>query len=175
MDRSTKIRINGELRGTPRVRVIGRDGEMLGVMTLAAALRLALKEGLDLVEVNPEADPPVCKILDFGKYRPADEGTPRAVVREPSAAEAPEPEPLVWTPFECDGRRFEYLAGPTRGRMRPPGWPAYEASTSAPHVMVYVRNPGDETGAAIVFPEGTVITVEHAIETARRFWSTLTR
>lgn len=67
--RGTKIRINGDLRGTPEVRVVGRSGEMLGVMTLAAALRLALKEGLDLVEVNPKADPPVCKILDFRKYK----------------------------------------------------------------------------------------------------------
>jgi translation initiation factor IF-3 len=64
-----KIRINGEIRGTPRVRLIGTDGDMLGVMTLAEALRLALKQGLDLVEVNPKADPPVCKLLDFDKYR----------------------------------------------------------------------------------------------------------
>ena len=42
---------------------------MLGVMTLADALRLALKQGLDLVEVNPKADPPVCKLLDFDRYR----------------------------------------------------------------------------------------------------------
>jgi translation initiation factor IF-3 len=74
MDRNKKLRINGELRGTPRVRVIAPDGAMLGVMTLAAALRLALKEGLDLVEVNPAADPPVCKILDFGNYARTDEG-----------------------------------------------------------------------------------------------------
>jgi translation initiation factor IF-3 len=65
----TKIRINGDLRGTPRVDVIASSGERLGVMTLAAALRLAVKEGLDLVEVSPRADPPVCKLLDFGKYK----------------------------------------------------------------------------------------------------------
>ena len=69
MERTFKIRINGELRGTPHVRVIASDGTMLGVMPLAEALRLAMKEGLDLVEVNPKADPPVCKILDFGKYK----------------------------------------------------------------------------------------------------------
>jgi hypothetical protein len=63
-----KIRINGDLRGTPRVDVIGRSGEKIGVMTLSQALRLALKEGLDLVEVNPRADPPVCKVLDFARY-----------------------------------------------------------------------------------------------------------
>jgi translation initiation factor IF-3 len=66
--RGHKIRKNGELRGTPRVNVVGASDEKLGVMTLAEALRLALKEGLDLVEVNPTADPPVCKLLDFTKY-----------------------------------------------------------------------------------------------------------
>lgn len=64
----TKIRKNGDLRGTPSVRVIGARGEMHGVMSLSEALRLALKEGLDLVEVNPKSAPPVCKLLDFGRY-----------------------------------------------------------------------------------------------------------
>jgi hypothetical protein len=64
-----KIRINGELHGTPTVLGIGASGEMLGEMPLAEALRLAMKEGLDLVEVNPEADPPVCKLLDLAKYK----------------------------------------------------------------------------------------------------------
>lgn len=62
-------RKNGDLRGTPEVRVIGSKGEMLGVMPLAEALRLAMKEGLDLVEVNPRTVPPVCKLLDFRKYK----------------------------------------------------------------------------------------------------------
>ena len=65
----SKIRINGDLRGTPFVRVIGADGGMLGVLTLADALRTAMRAGLDLVEVNPRPDPPVCKIVDFSKYR----------------------------------------------------------------------------------------------------------
>lgn len=64
-----KIRRNGELRGTPNVRVMRSTGEQLGVMTLAEGLRLAMKEGLDLVEVNPKAAPPLCKLLDFSKYR----------------------------------------------------------------------------------------------------------
>ena len=54
MERSFKIRMNGDLRGIPRVRVIAADGEMLGVMTLADALRAAMGAGLDLVEVNPK-------------------------------------------------------------------------------------------------------------------------
>ena len=66
--RGQKIRKNGDLRGTPRVDVVGASDEKLGVMTLAEALRLAVRERLDLVEVNPKADPPVCKLLDFSKY-----------------------------------------------------------------------------------------------------------
>jgi hypothetical protein len=64
-----KIRKNGDLRGLPSVRVIGTSGEMLGVLAVSDALRLALREGLDLVEVNPRGQPPVCKLLDFSKYK----------------------------------------------------------------------------------------------------------
>ena len=51
--------------------MIAADGEMVGVMTLADALRLALSQGLVLVEVNPKSDPPVCKLLDFDTYKHA--------------------------------------------------------------------------------------------------------
>ena len=50
------------------MRVIGSDGEQAGVMSLAAAIDLAKDEALDLVEVSPMAEPPVCRIMDFGKY-----------------------------------------------------------------------------------------------------------
>ena len=66
--RGPQIRINQRIR-VPEIRVIGEDGEMLGVMQTHEALRRAQERGLDLVEVNPKADPPVCKILDFGKYK----------------------------------------------------------------------------------------------------------
>jgi translation initiation factor IF-3 len=49
--------------------VIDNDGEQLGVLTLIDALHRAEESGLDLVEIAPTADPPVCKIIDFGKYR----------------------------------------------------------------------------------------------------------
>ena len=48
---------------------MGSNGEMHGLVSLEEALKLAQKEGLDLVEVSPNASPPVCKILDFGKYK----------------------------------------------------------------------------------------------------------
>ena len=51
------------------MRVIGSDGEMIGVLSRDEALRLAEDEGLDLVEIQPNADPPVCKIMDYGKFR----------------------------------------------------------------------------------------------------------
>ena len=61
-------RRNNEIR-VPRVRVIGSDGEMIGVLSRDEALEKAEEEGLDLVEIQPNADPPVCKIMDFGKFK----------------------------------------------------------------------------------------------------------
>lgn len=51
------------------VRLVDDVGEMIGVVPLAQALKLAQEKGLDLVEVSPTAEPPVCKILDFGKFK----------------------------------------------------------------------------------------------------------
>lgn len=53
----------------PRVRVIGSDGEMIGVLSRDEALSMAEAEELDLVEIQPQADPPVCKIMNFGKFK----------------------------------------------------------------------------------------------------------
>jgi len=61
-------RKNEEIR-VPRVRVIGADGEMVGILSRDEALKLAEDGGLDLVEIQPNADPPVCRIMDFGKFR----------------------------------------------------------------------------------------------------------
>ena len=62
-------RVNEEIRGVPRVLLIDEAGEKQGEMPISAALEAAADVGLDLVEVAPQADPPVCKIMDFGKYR----------------------------------------------------------------------------------------------------------
>jgi translation initiation factor IF-3 len=53
----------------PEVRVIGADGSQVGILQTHEALRLAEEQGLELVEVNPRAMPPVCKIMDFGKFK----------------------------------------------------------------------------------------------------------
>src|SRR6185437_5142453 len=60
-------RRNNEIR-VPRVRVIGADGEQVGVLERDEALAMAEDAGLDLVEIQPTAEPPVCRIMDFGDY-----------------------------------------------------------------------------------------------------------
>ncbi|MFN5661532.1 MAG: translation initiation factor IF-3, partial [Planctomyces sp.] len=60
--------MNHLIRITP-IRVIGADGEQVGVIETAEALRMANEAGLDLVEISPDVRPPVCKIMDYGKYK----------------------------------------------------------------------------------------------------------
>ena len=66
--RDTGPRVNDRIR-SDQVRLIGAEGENLGVVTPARAMDLAAEVDLDLVEISPNADPPVCKIMDFGKYK----------------------------------------------------------------------------------------------------------
>jgi len=61
-------RLNNRIR-VPQVRVIGSDGNQIGVLATFDALKLAQDEGLDLVEINPKTSPPVCKIIDYGKFK----------------------------------------------------------------------------------------------------------
>ena len=60
-------RINSEIRA-PKVRVIDKTGEQLGILAIREALAIASQKQLDLVEVAPNADPPVCRLMDYGKY-----------------------------------------------------------------------------------------------------------
>ena len=66
--RDTGPRVNERIRGG-EVRLIGAEGENLDVVTPERAMALAEEAGLDLVEISPNANPPVCKIMDFGKYK----------------------------------------------------------------------------------------------------------
>jgi len=61
-------RVNEEIR-VPQVRLIDQEGEMMGVMSARDGMLRAYAVGLDLVEISPNADPPVCKILDYGKFK----------------------------------------------------------------------------------------------------------
>ena len=65
---SSFVRVNGKIRAR-EVRVIGSEGQQLGVLSLGDALTLARKEAVDLVEIAPNATPPVCRLVDYGKYR----------------------------------------------------------------------------------------------------------
>jgi len=62
------VRVNGQIRART-VRLINSQGNQLGIVPLNEALRTATEEGLDLVEVAPTADPPVCRIMDYGKFK----------------------------------------------------------------------------------------------------------
>ncbi len=66
--RDTGPRINEKIRA-PEIRLIGAEGENIGVVTPGRAIALAEEAGLDLVEISPNATPPVCKIMDFGKFK----------------------------------------------------------------------------------------------------------
>ena len=66
--KSKELEINGQIRDR-EVRLIGADGEQKGVVSIQVAMRAAEEAGLDLVKIAPQAVPPVCKVLDYGKYR----------------------------------------------------------------------------------------------------------
>jgi translation initiation factor IF-3 len=63
-----RLRINTRIRA-PEVLLIGADGRRIGVKPIQEALSIAAQEGMDLVEVDPQASPPVCRLLDYGKFR----------------------------------------------------------------------------------------------------------
>jgi translation initiation factor IF-3 len=65
---SADLRINDRIR-VPQVRLIGYSGEQVGIVDIDTALNMADEVGLDLVEISPDANPPVCKVMDFGKYK----------------------------------------------------------------------------------------------------------
>jgi len=67
-DSKDSLRVNREIRAQ-QIRVIDDEGNMLGVMTVPEALRIAEDRGLDLLEIAPTASPPTCKIMDYGKWK----------------------------------------------------------------------------------------------------------
>ena len=67
-NKSDEPRMNERIRAR-EIRVIGEDGEQFGILTVNEALALAAEKSLDLVEISPNATPPVCKIMDYGKFK----------------------------------------------------------------------------------------------------------
>jgi len=63
-----KTRRNEDITA-PKVRVVGADGDQIGIRSIADAIQIAEDAGMDLVEIAPQADPPVCRIMDWGKFR----------------------------------------------------------------------------------------------------------
>lgn len=87
--RGPQVRINHRIR-VPEVRVVAEDGSNLGILATDEALRRAQEVGLDLVEVNPKAAPPVCKILDFGKFKYEEKKKQREAKRKQTVVEVKE-------------------------------------------------------------------------------------
>ena len=87
--RVPQVRVNHRIR-VPEVRVVAEDGSNLGVLPTEEALRRAQDLSLDLVEVNPKASPPVCKILDFGKYKYEEKKRAREAKRRQTTIEVKE-------------------------------------------------------------------------------------
>src|SRR3970040_463674 len=63
-----EVRVNGRINA-PKVRLISNASQQIGIVPIGDALRRAEEAGLDLVEISPNAEPPVCRIMDFGKYQ----------------------------------------------------------------------------------------------------------
>jgi hypothetical protein len=101
-----KIRKNDDLLGLASIDVIGSSNERLGVMTPAEGLRLAREQGLDLVEVNPRAQPPVCKILDLARFTYQDAKKAARARREPAPMVF-----LVRSKISVGGRPGTFLVG----------------------------------------------------------------
>ena len=113
-------RVNENIR-VPELRVIGADGKQLGVMKASEALEAAKKQGLTLVEIAPLAKPPVAKIVDFGKFRYAEEKKQR---KESKKAKATELKEVRFSPFIAEndfqtrfGRVKEFLAEKNKVRL----------------------------------------------------------
>ncbi len=87
--RGPQIRVNHRIR-VPEVRVVAEDGSNLGVLSTEQALRRAQEAGLDLVEVNPKGVPPVCKILDFGKFKYEEKKKQREAKKKQTVVEVKE-------------------------------------------------------------------------------------
>ncbi len=68
MSKADEPRVNSEIR-SDSIRLVDQNGNMIGVVQVAEGLRMAEAAGLDLVEISPTAKPPVCKVLDYGKYK----------------------------------------------------------------------------------------------------------
>lgn len=106
MKQTRGIRVNQQIH-SPQVRVIGEDGKQLGVLSIVEALTKAQEENLDLVEIAPQAKPPVVKIIDLGKYLYQEEKKARKVKKNSKSGDLKE---VRFSPFIAEND-FETRAG----------------------------------------------------------------
>ncbi|MBO5647146.1 MAG: translation initiation factor IF-3 [Kiritimatiellae bacterium] len=106
-------RVNYKIR-VPSVRVLDSMGNMLGVMSTRDALRMAEEKGLDLVEITPNATPPVCKIMDYGKFKYEES------IREKKARKAQKVQKVKEIKFHpgTDVNDFDYKLRQIRGFLK---------------------------------------------------------
>ena len=88
-ERDRETRINEEI-SAPEIRLIGVEGEPLGIVNLATANKMAEEAGVDLVEIAPTAKPPVCRIMDYGKYQYQEQKRAREAKRHQKVIEVKE-------------------------------------------------------------------------------------
>lgn len=98
MSKKYRWRVNKHIRA-PKVRVIDTDDKQIGVLSIQEALKKAKDEELDLVEVAPNAKPPVCKIVDFGKFKYREERKERKQKKKAKSTELKE---VRFSPFIAD-------------------------------------------------------------------------
>lgn len=103
------MQINEEIRD-PQVRVVDGDGGQLGIMSSRDAMRIALESNLDLVKISPNAVPPVCRIMDYGKYRFEQAKREKEAKKNQKIVELKE----MWLSMNIEQHDFETKAGHAR-------------------------------------------------------------
>lgn len=142
ISKEQQVQINDEIRDS-EVRVIGTDGTQLGIMSSQAALDLAAEAELDLVKIAPQAQPPVCKIMDYGKYRFEQQKKEKEAKKNQRVVEIKE----VRLSLNIDTHDFETKVGHARRFL----------------------NDGNKVKASIRFRGREMGHPEHGLEVMRRF------
>ena len=98
--------INEDIRDK-EIRLIGADGDQLGIVSSQEALRIAIEKGMDLVKIAPQAQPPVCRIMDYGKYRFEQAKREKEARKNQKTVELKE----IWLSMNIEQHDFETKAG----------------------------------------------------------------
>ena len=142
ISKEQQVLINEEIR-SPQLRVIGADGAQLGIMSSDEALRIADEAQLDLVMIAPQATPPVCKVMDYGKYRFEQQKREKEAKKNQHTVEIKE----IRLSLNIDTHDFETKAGHARKFLK-----------GGDKVKVSIRFRGREMGHP-----------EHGLEIMKRF------